>query len=62
MARIEFGFFDAGGGHRAAATALQLSIQRQHLPWEVRLVNLQEILDPLDILKKYGAEEVRRER
>ncbi|HEV3483547.1 MAG TPA: glycosyltransferase [Candidatus Acidoferrales bacterium] len=54
MARVEFGFFDAGGGHRAAATALELAIQQQHLPWEVRLANLQEILDPLDILKKYG--------
>ena len=54
MAQVEFGFFDAGGGHRAAATALELSIQQQRLPWEVRLVNLQEILDPLDILKKYG--------
>lgn len=54
MARIAFGFFDAGGGHRAAATALELAIQRQHLSWEVHLVNLQELLDPLDILKKYG--------
>jgi 1,2-diacylglycerol 3-beta-galactosyltransferase len=53
VARIEFGFFDAGGGHRAAATALELAIQQQQLPWEVRLVNLQELLDPLDILKKY---------
>lgn len=54
MTRIEFGFFDAGGGHRAAATALELAIQHQQLPWEVRLVNLQEVLDPLDILKKYA--------
>jgi len=54
VARIEFGFFDAGGGHRAAATSLELAIQREQLPWEVRLVNLQERLDPLDILKKYG--------
>ena len=54
MARLEFGFFDAGGGHRAAATALELAIRREQLPWEVRLVNLQELLDPLDILKKYG--------
>ncbi|HEY6444519.1 MAG TPA: glycosyltransferase [Candidatus Acidoferrales bacterium] len=54
MARIEFGFFDAGGGHRAAAMALELAIQREQLPWEVHLVNLQELLDPLDILKKYG--------
>ncbi len=54
MVRIEFGFFDAGGGHRAAATALQMAIRGQERPWETSLVNLQELLDPLDILKKYG--------
>lgn len=54
MQKLEFGFFDAGGGHRAAATALEMSIQAQARPWEVRLTNLQELLDDLDILKKYG--------
>ena len=54
MLRIEFGFFDAGGGHRAAATALEMSVRAQQRPWEVRLTNLQELLDELDILKKYG--------
>jgi 1,2-diacylglycerol 3-beta-galactosyltransferase len=54
VVRIEFGFFDAGGGHRAAATALQMAIRDQERPWETSLVNLQELLDPLDILKKYG--------
>jgi 1,2-diacylglycerol 3-beta-galactosyltransferase len=53
MERIEFVFFDAGGGHRAAATALQMAIQSGRKPWEVRLTNLQELLDELDILKKY---------
>ena len=53
MERIEFGFFDAGGGHRAAATALEMSIQSQGLSWDVRLTNLQELLDELDILKKF---------
>ena len=52
MERIEFGFFDAGGGHRAAATALEMSIRSQGLSWDVRLTNLQELLDELDILKK----------
>ncbi|HVB87785.1 MAG TPA: glycosyltransferase [Candidatus Dormibacteraeota bacterium] len=52
--KIEFIFFDAGGGHRAAATALQLAIQRQGRPWDVQLTNLQELLDKLDILKKYA--------
>ncbi len=53
MERIEFGFFDAGGGHRAAATALEMSIRSQGLSWDVRLTNLQELLDELDILKKF---------
>jgi len=54
MQRIEFVFFDAGGGHRAAATALEMSIGAQQRPWNVQLTNLQELLDQLDILKKYG--------
>src|ERR1700730_12773576 len=49
--RIHLVFFDAGGGHRNAATALQVHIARQRLPLTVCLLNLQEILDPLDILR-----------
>jgi UDP-N-acetylglucosamine:LPS N-acetylglucosamine transferase len=52
--RIEFGFFDAGGGHRAAATALDMAIQAQQRPWDVQLINLQELMDPLDIVKRYA--------
>src|SRR5580698_5422169 len=54
MDRIEFCFFDAGGGHRAAATALQMAVKAQQRPWEVELINLQEFLDDLDILRKYA--------
>lgn len=54
MERIEFGFFDAGGGHRAAATALEMAIRAQQRPWEVQLTNLQELLDEIDILRKYA--------
>lgn len=50
--RIDFFFFDAGGGHRAAATALKTVIDRQDRPWDVRLVNLQELLDEIDVLRK----------
>ena len=50
--RIHLVFFDAGGGHRNAATALQVQIERAGLPLDVSLVNLQEVLDPLDILRK----------
>ncbi len=49
---IDFVYFDAGGGHRAAATALKAVIEQQNRPWRVRLVNLQEILDSLDIFRK----------
>ena len=50
--RIHLVFFDAGGGHRNAATALQVQIERQGLALDVSLMNLQEVLDPLDILRK----------
>src|ERR1700675_1502085 len=50
--RISLVFFDAGGGHRNAATALKVEMERQGLAFEVALVNLQEVLDPLDILRK----------
>lgn len=45
-------FFDAGGGHRSAAEALKSVLQRQEQPWLVQLLNLQELLDRLDLLKK----------
>jgi hypothetical protein len=51
--RLDFVFFDAGGGHRSAANALKAVIEQRDQPWEIRLVNLQEILDPLDIFRKY---------
>jgi hypothetical protein len=54
MQRIEFVFFDAGGGHRAAATALEMAIRAEKRPWDVELMNLQEALDELDIVKKYA--------
>jgi 1,2-diacylglycerol 3-beta-galactosyltransferase len=49
---VDLVFFDAGGGHRAAANALNGVIAEQQRPWNVRLVNLQELLDPLDIFRK----------
>ena len=52
MTRIALVYFDAGGGHRAAATALQQIIQQQQLPWNAELVNLQELLDPIDIIRR----------
>src|SRR5205085_9021409 len=45
-------FFDAGGGHRSAAEALKAVLESQQRPWQVELLNLQELLDRLDVLKK----------
>ncbi|MBC8165700.1 MAG: galactosyldiacylglycerol synthase [Bryobacteraceae bacterium] len=53
MRKIDFVFFDAGGGHRSAATALKTVSENQNRPWDVRLVNLQEVMDPLDIFRKF---------
>lgn len=52
MTRIDLLYFDAGGGHRAAANALKAVIEAQKRPWEIRLVNLQELLDSLDVFRK----------
>jgi 1,2-diacylglycerol 3-beta-galactosyltransferase len=53
MKKIDLIFFEAGGGHKAAANALKAAMAGQQRPWDVKLVNLQEILDPLDIFRKY---------
>ena len=53
MRRIALVYFDAGGGHRNATMALEAAIEQSNLPWEVQLVNLQEILDPIDFIRRY---------
>lgn len=51
--RIDFMYFDAGGGHRSAATALKSVIEQQGRPWEVRLIQVQELMGSIDIFRKY---------
>jgi UDP-N-acetylglucosamine:LPS N-acetylglucosamine transferase len=46
MKIIDFVYFNAGGGHRAAALALQQAIEREGRPWQVRLIDLARLLDP----------------
>lgn len=50
--KLDFIYFDAGGGHRAAANALRQVIEQQRHPFAVRLVNLQEMLDHIDVFRK----------
>jgi len=52
MKTIELVFFDAGGGHRSAANALCEVVRRQGRPWEMRMMNLQELLDEMDVFRK----------
>jgi UDP-N-acetylglucosamine:LPS N-acetylglucosamine transferase len=49
---LDLVYFNAGGGHRAAAAALEAVIRLEGRPWEVRRVNLMSILDPKDVFKK----------
>jgi hypothetical protein len=50
--QVEAIFFDAGGGHRAAAMALKSIVERQRRPWQIRMVNLRDVLDPVDTVRK----------
>lgn len=50
--KLDFIFFDAGGGHRAAADALRRVMEAQNRRFEIRMVNLQETLDSIDVFRK----------
>ncbi|HEX4809048.1 MAG TPA: glycosyltransferase [Bryobacteraceae bacterium] len=45
-------YFEAGGGHRSAAIALESVVASKNYGWNVKLVNLQEVLDSLDVFRK----------
>jgi 1,2-diacylglycerol 3-beta-galactosyltransferase len=52
-AKITLIYVEAGGGHRAAAVALREIIRRQGRPWDVRMVCAQDLLDPIDLSRKF---------
>src|SRR5277367_5607030 len=52
MKKVHILFHDAGGGHRNAAVALQTVLAEQHRPWQVELVQFQELTDRLDVLRR----------
>jgi 1,2-diacylglycerol 3-beta-galactosyltransferase len=47
-ARLEIFYFDAGGGHRNAMTALSALIAKEKPGWQVTAVDLQALLEPVD--------------
>ena len=50
--KIHIVFHDAGGGHRNAAFSLKSIIEQQNRPWQVELVQFQELTDRLDVLRR----------
>jgi UDP-N-acetylglucosamine:LPS N-acetylglucosamine transferase len=49
---IDLVFINAGGGHQAAAIALQTVIREQNRPWRVRLINLFDVLDRQQLFRR----------
>jgi len=52
MKRIHVLFHDSGGGHRNAAVALQTVAAQQQRPWQIELIQFQDLADQLDVLRK----------
>ena len=52
MKRIHVLFHDGGGGHRNAAVALQTVAAQQQRPWQIELIQFQDLTDQLDVLRK----------
>jgi hypothetical protein len=52
MKKVHILLHDAGGGHRNAAVALQTVLAQEHRPWQVELVQFQELTDKLDVLRR----------
>ncbi|MGB9465477.1 MAG: glycosyltransferase [Candidatus Acidiferrum sp.] len=52
MKKIHVVFHDGGGGHRNAAVALQTIAAQQGRPWQLELVQFQDLTDRLDVLRK----------
>jgi UDP-N-acetylglucosamine:LPS N-acetylglucosamine transferase len=51
-AELDLIYFDAGGGHRASATALISAAREQHRSWHINLINLRELLEPADVIRR----------
>src|SRR5271155_1821872 len=51
-AQLDLIYFDAGGGHRASATALMSAATQQNCPWRINLINLRDLLEPADVIRR----------
>src|SRR5271165_2839271 len=48
MKRIVLAYFNAGGGHRAAARALADTIEAQERPWHTTILDVDRVLESID--------------
>ena len=55
LRKLTIVFHHAGGGHRNAAEALKATLATQEHPWDVTLLDIQELLDRIDIHVEVGA-------
>ena len=53
MRRLTIVFHHAGGGHRNAAEAVKSTLTQQDRPWDVTLLDFQELLDSLDLVRRF---------
>lgn len=52
MRELTIVYHHAGGGHRSTADALKDTLAAQESPWKVNLLDLQELLDSIDLLRR----------
>ncbi len=51
-AQVDLIYFDAGGGHRASARALISAAEQQHRSWQINPINLRDLLEPADVIRR----------
>jgi hypothetical protein len=52
LRKLTIVFHHAGGGHRNAAEALRSTLIAQKETWDITLLDIQELLDPLDLIRR----------
>jgi hypothetical protein len=52
LRKLTIVYHHAGGGHQSAAEALKATLSAQTDPWDVSLLDIQELLDPLDLIRR----------
>jgi 1,2-diacylglycerol 3-beta-galactosyltransferase len=52
MPVIDLIYINSGGGHRAAAQAIEAVVREQQRPWELRLQGAQQLFDSIDFIRK----------